>query len=351
MTVGQSTPGYDLPQGSERPQLSPAAVRVYECAAANSSVCPDEVPGLTMLSEEAARAASDELLALGLLSPLDADKSRLAAVSPNVALMCSVAPRERAARRVQRDLSALRDQVEALLPAYMKNTGDQQADFVVLPRLDTVRAVITELAAGCNTEVLTAQPGGARPEEVLQEARERTDRMLSRGVSMRTLYQHAAQFSPTTRTYAELLIEQGVQVRTVTCELQRMIVFDRRAALLSLRGNNTGALLVREPSTLDFITAVFEQSWVTAAPFPAGPATPQPDQASGDLKLTITQLLAEGHSDRTIARRLGISQRTCQRHVAELFAQYGARNRFHAGYLIHQAGVLADTGGEGDGLS
>ncbi|MER7521060.1 hypothetical protein [Streptomyces sp. NPDC126499] len=40
-----------------------------------------------------------------------------------------------------------------------------------------------------------------------------------------------------------------------------------------------------------------------------------------------------------MARRMGLSLRSCQRHVSDLMRTLGARNRLHAGYLLARAGL------------
>ncbi|MFD5418680.1 helix-turn-helix transcriptional regulator [Streptomyces sp. NPDC127069] len=51
-------------------------------------------------------------------------------------------------------------------------------------------------------------------------------------------------------------------------------------------------------------------------------------------KGTIVRLLSEGLEDKVIARRLGMSERTCQRHIAEIMRAVGAKSRFQAWYLL-----------------
>ncbi|MFF8729062.1 hypothetical protein ACF073_21570 [Streptomyces sp. NPDC015171] len=43
-----------------------------------------------------------------------------------------------------------------------------------------------------------------------------------------------------------------------------------------------------------------------------------------------------------IARRLGVSLRTCRKHIADLFQELGADSRFQAGYLTAARALLAD---------
>ncbi|KOG32387.1 hypothetical protein ADK34_09305 [Streptomyces viridochromogenes] len=54
-------------------------------------------------------------------------------------------------------------------------------------------------------------------------------------------------------------------------------------------------------------------------------------------------LLAQGAKDEVIARRLGMSLRTCRRHIAELLEELGAESRFQGGALAERAGSPGRT--------
>jgi hypothetical protein len=47
-----------------------------------------------------------------------------------------------------------------------------------------------------------------------------------------------------------------------------------------------------------------------------------------------------GYDDKVVAKRLGISLRTFQRHLADIMRRIGARNRLHAGYLLRDLGIF-----------
>jgi DNA-binding NarL/FixJ family response regulator len=51
----------------------------------------------------------------------------------------------------------------------------------------------------------------------------------------------------------------------------------------------------------------------------------------------LVRLLAQGHTDASIARRLQVSERTVRRRVAELLLELGASSRFQAGVLLAKA--------------
>ncbi|MCM1965674.1 helix-turn-helix transcriptional regulator [Streptomyces sp. G1] len=57
---------------------------------------------------------------------------------------------------------------------------------------------------------------------------------------------------------------------------------------------------------------------------------------------TIIALLAQGHTDESIAKRLGVSQRTARRIAADLMERLGARSRFEAGVRCVQRGWLTE---------
>lgn len=69
-----------------------------------------------------------------------------------------------------------------------------------------------------------------------------------------------------------------------------------------------------------------------------------PSRERGPLTGRMVALLVDGLVDREIAHRLGVSQRTVSRHVAEAMDTAGARSRFQWGYRLG-----ADRRADGDG--
>ncbi|WP_143672688.1 helix-turn-helix domain-containing protein, partial [Streptomyces sp. b94] len=55
---------------------------------------------------------------------------------------------------------------------------------------------------------------------------------------------------------------------------------------------------------------------------------------------SIARLLAAGHVDDDIARRMGISVRTCRSHIARLMQTLGATSRTHLGALLIGSGIV-----------
>ncbi|WP_407837589.1 LuxR C-terminal-related transcriptional regulator [Streptomyces sp. DSM 116496] len=260
------------------------------------------------------------------------------AVSPQAAVARTLAPLALRVRETHDEMDRLRGRLEELLPAYEAGTdlrargGANALELVTDPA--ALQDLIGELVASAESEVLTCHPGGGRSTATLEGAVVRDEAMLARGVRMRTLYQHTARYSRPTAAYVERVTALGSQVRTVGDGLMRMILVDRHTGLMEVQDDIKAALVVREPNVVQFMAQTFERTWAEAEPFNT---TIGPDQArsiSDELRQTIVRLLAEGLEDKVIARRLGMSERTCQRHIAEIMRAVGAKSRFQAGFLL-----------------
>ena len=64
--------------------------------------------------------------------------------------------------------------------------------------------------------------------------------LLERGAKIRTLYQHSARRNAITRKYVAAVTERGAEVRTLDEFFNRMIVVDRRVAVIPSRDDLSG---------------------------------------------------------------------------------------------------------------
>ncbi|MEZ0066885.1 hypothetical protein ABIA32_002898 [Streptacidiphilus sp. MAP12-20] len=285
------------------------------------------------------RLVGDEALLLGEVLP----------IAPATARMQLLSPLERDLERKQRAVDAVRAVYAQLALPYQQSMVRSAGEGAVTEfhDLSGVRKLITELSATCSEEVIAAHPGGARSEEVLRESQQRTEQLLARGVRMRSLYQHTARHHPPTAAYVAFATALGAEVRTQGDAFMRLLLFDCEAAIVELRGEPLGALLIREPSIVQHMKLSFESNWSRARAFDPAYDSEVVREISGSTKLTIMRLLVEGIEDKAVARRLGMSLRTCQRHIAEILRSLGARNRLQAGYLIHRYGLGGEAGPTG----
>ncbi|MCF3961000.1 LuxR family transcriptional regulator [Streptomyces fuscigenes] len=231
-------------------------------------------------------------------------------------------------------------------PGFRYLDGEVEINRAIQKILDTAR-----------TEILTAQPDGPRPGPVLDDALSAVRNRIAAGISMRTLYQHSTRFDEPTKEYVQSVTQYGVQVRTLAEFFDRMILVDRSAAFIPANADRSRAVLVTEPAVVHFLADVFDRAWDRAAPFPflpvrAADAAPEVIPA---IRESIRKLLVEGRSDKEIARRLGLSLRSLQAHVAWLKKEYGAQHRLQLGYLMglrgQAAGALVERLPSKDGLA
>ncbi len=318
-------------------ELRHADLALYRSVLNRRTVEAAELRSRAALTPAAGVEAVDRLLAFGLLRPARGKPGLLEVNSPHSEAPAKLDGMLHEVRARQASLDSIRDELLALGKVY-RPAASLSADGSVelLTELADVLGCITEFAASAMHEIRTSQPGGARKDEILAESMDRTERALGRGVRMRTIYQHTARFSSATVRYVEQVSKLGAEIRTVGDGLMQLLAFDDTVAVLSVQDDPNAALVVREPNLVAFAVAAFERAWTTAKPFPRDYRQDQVIAISEEMKLDIVRMLIEGMEDRAIARRMGISLRTCQRHVSEVMDRLGARSRLQAGYLLRE---------------
>jgi DNA-binding CsgD family transcriptional regulator len=195
-------------------------------------------------------------------------------------------------------------------------------------------------------EVMTFAPDGGHTEESIESARPLNRQLLERGVRLRTVYLDSARNSPHTLAWVDWLSTRGGQVRTVATLPTRMIIVDRATAVIPVSGDDSaaGAVVLTGQGTLNALCALFETVWAGASVLGATGAEARRDALGlTDTEAGALRLLAEGHTDEAIAKRLGVSHRTARRIATTLMERLGARSRFEAGVRSVQQGWLPGT--------
>ncbi|WP_262699314.1 MULTISPECIES: helix-turn-helix transcriptional regulator [Streptomyces] len=323
--------------------LSAEEVAVYRWLALNGRLDPALMAEETGVDETAVSGAVDHLVRIGLVHRSGEGNDRLCVVDPHLVAAVATAPVERAIAEQQTQLRLFRDQFAQLAADYDEGRHGVSTALETIPGLTHVRAALNRAAEQCREDLVTVQPGGTRPPEVLQDALLRDSQMLARGVRMRTLYHHTARFNSPSQAYVATVSALGGEYRTAHQLAGRLIIFDRELAFMSNRNDRLGAVVIREPSVVHFLYELFEQVWSQAQPF-SDAATDGLEAVAKDLDRTILRLLATGLKDETIARRLGMSLRTTRKHIADMMQALGAESRFQAGVAVAARGLLNDDG-------
>ncbi|WP_371617071.1 helix-turn-helix transcriptional regulator [Streptomyces sp. NBC_00454] len=328
--------GGDLPNNDTNPThphpvtcMCAEGTRLYAAALSNGRVPRSEVGNAPCLLE------------FGLLRPDPDDANQLRAVPPSVALAQRLHPLEQEIQERRRSAVDLTDAFEPFLAISARSPANSHA-ITPLDGLEQINAALDLATAECHTEVLTVQPGGARPPFALSEALERGTALTNRGVSIRTLYQHTARHSQGTLAYADRIATGKVEIRTLEELIERLIIFDRTVAFIPAGPGRGLALELRHPGLVQYLIKVFEQLWRRAVPLDDEVTYEHTPAGISGVQRSIAQLLIEGHVDEAIARRLGMNVRTCRAHIAKLASALGSGSRAQLGFLIAQSGILKD---------
>jgi DNA-binding NarL/FixJ family response regulator len=113
-----------------------------------------------------------------------------------------------------------------------------------------------------------------------------------------------------------------------------MVIVDEAIAVAAGQGTPSRgvAMVVEEPVLVQGLLCLFEATWATCTP-----ATR--DYLTQDER-NLLERMADGSTDESIARRLGISDRQVRRRIARLLKQLGVSSRFAAGAEAVRRGWL-----------
>ncbi|WP_405021638.1 LuxR C-terminal-related transcriptional regulator (plasmid) [Kitasatospora sp. NBC_00070] len=295
----------------------------------------------TSLTIQDTRVALERLSAMALVHSSQTEDTGFQVIGPEKAMEILLA-------RQQAELAAHQMRVEASRAAAAQLIAEcsvlratpVNSHFEQLVGADAIRERLVRLADEVKREINTFAPGGAYTEDDLQASREPNTQLLQRGVRMRTIYLDSIRNHRPTLEHAARLGELGAQVRTVPTLPIRMIIADRAQVFLPLDTDNAraGAVVLVGTSTVTALSALFESVWAKATPLGAPPSTPP--QHMPPQERAALELLTRGHTDKVIAKRLGVSPRTARRIAADLLDRLGARSRFQAGVHAVQDGWL-----------
>ncbi len=297
-----------------------------------------EALGFTTRSIEAAVAS---LVERCLLVQANNGRRSYTAVSPDVALAELVDPDERALLDLRSRIGAKRRELAALVPVFAEASRRVSTDapVEVLEDPDQVMRILIEYARSASQCVLMARPGQGANADTQEESIQKDVDMLQQGVSRRTLYHSSIRDHMPTRRAVEVVTAAGGEFRTLPQMPLRAVIFDGKVAVIprAAHAADRAGLVIRDPNVVSVFVRLFEFAWELGEPFLA--EEPRGNQLSS-VQRSILRALASGQPDEVIARRMGISVRTCRRHIAKMLEDLGAESRFQAGVKAHRAGWI-----------
>ncbi|GAA2083717.1 hypothetical protein GCM10009759_02090 [Kitasatospora saccharophila] len=275
-------------------------------------------------------AATTRLLELRLLVHSEVN-GWVVAVNPRAAgLQLSADLRGRAAGLLARADRAV-DDLDELIESYdsAQRRSDPAARITHLSALEQIQRRLLVIEAEYREEGLAAQPGERPPEYLDDDSRMR--QALARGVTASILYQPVARRTPHTVAYAAGATEWGMQFRVLDEPFARMLIFDRRVAVISTATTNVTAAFIEDPAVVDHLVGVFLRDWERAVRVPW---FDEVDRELPEVLRRVGELLASGLTQKAVASRLGLSERTVAAHIARLRERYDAETLFQLGWLM-----------------
>ncbi|MEU4113542.1 LuxR family transcriptional regulator [Kitasatospora sp. NPDC028055] len=281
------------------------------------------------------KSAVKQLADLGLLVLRTADGT-YSAVNPRaVGERIGADLREESARLLAR-AAAVPDLLDDLTQAY--DTAPRRADPVGGVRrvvgMPEIRHLISQLVKDYPHEALAAQPGGPRPHDHMQDSLDHSRRYVEAGGAMFTVFEPSACSDPRTVEYALHSTQAGAPIRLLEGPFTKTLIFDRTVAVIPATLDHTVAAVVEDAAMVAYLVGVFEQQWQHAQ------AVDWESLAAGSAPIAheqVGRLLARGLTQRAIATRMGLSERTVAGHIARLRKVYDAETLFQLGWQMRGA--------------
>lgn len=333
------------------PRLDGAARRVFSLALQDGALetTPATRRAIRLDADEFDRACA-LLVELRLLRPAPDDPGTLVPMNPEVAAAELAAPLKAAMAEADARVRSVSAELAALMPEYQaaRRRAQRGDPIQVLPDPATVAAMLAQEMERCREEVFSVSSDGSLP-AYPADMPARDLELLRRGVRLRTLFRLTARPDTLLRDHARRLMAAGAEYRGAPELPGSATLLDRTVAFIprvDAGGVISGTLLIRDAGTVAYLWQVFDHLWRTGTAFDAADRseTPGPaERANGEVRRAVVRMLAEGAKDEMIARRLGISLRTCRRHIADILDGLHAESRFQAGVLAERAGLTASV--------
>ncbi|MBD0693506.1 LuxR C-terminal-related transcriptional regulator [Streptomyces sp. CBMA123] len=276
------------------------------------------------------------LLETGLLRPYISD-GVLTAVNPRSVTARIAADLRTAGTRLlvqAEEVPALLDDLTAAYdgaPRRHDHTGGTR----IVEGFANVRHRVSQLTAELGNEALSLRPGGARPAEAADDIVEHARRYREAGGTLRTIYEVAARLDGPTVRMAARMTELGCHIRVLPVPFRQLMILDRTVAVIPAGPDDSSAAFVEDPAVVDFLVRDFETHWQQADG--VNWTALADGSAESATHEQVGRLLARGLTQRAIATRLGLSERTVAGHIARLRESYDAETLFQLGWQMRGA--------------
>ncbi|MFE7465868.1 LuxR C-terminal-related transcriptional regulator [Streptomyces sp. NPDC057499] len=313
--------------------LSARAETVYLALVERGPQTPAELTGRPELAGVPLDGLKDAAAELGDIGLVSRTGGRLTAQPPRAVL-------EAVAERRARQARAAYESATALSQYWLDHTAG--ASYVEVVDTSERRGEVQSwVHNGAVSQVRALSIGPVGGGDRMPEVGPGTLDALARGVAYRVVYSANILQDPKALDVAHECVARGEQARVFPDVALNVLVCDDRFAVVSVAApNRTGhhSVVVQPSGLLDGLTGVFESYWQLAVPLPPAGETVKSEAAPEGRQLL--SYLSAGLTDESIARELGVSERTVARRIARLQEMLGAKTRFQLGIQASRRGWL-----------
>lgn len=342
--------------------LGPLAGRVLECLVTQPELSSEAVAEALGTTPAAAERALQALENEHLVIRVGDRPTRWSAGPPRSTLGSLLAQRREELARAELYMERLHEAYRSA--SHRRVTSDL---FEVVESAEQVGVRYAQLLASSRHEVLhLAKPPYVTRSAVLDRTSVPTDLAavsdgrptpevpVPDGVRLRSVYDTDGMTDTVSLRTALSGTARGGELRLLAGLPMKLVVFDMTAGIMPLRQEDpsAGSLIVHSATLLEVLTALFESVWARATPVsldnvPGRPpiTAAEPDGRPTGRMRDILSLMCAGLTDDAIARVLGLSRRTIQKHISETAELLGARTRFQIALLARERGWLGNASG------
>lgn len=306
----------------------------------NLGSCGGQLAGSGQLGE-----VVKTLLGLHLLRRAPDNPELLFPVSPETAQAELLSPLDLEITRRQQVIEMLRGQLLVIASAYneYRPKGTSSRTIEILETRCALWARLEHATLSCERFAVIAYGNHPPTAERLATILPMELAMLERGVTLRILLPHSARNRMALLPYVKEIRASGADIRTSAHHWDHdFALFDDTTALIATCGGmeqpTRGGLAIGDETLLHLFGSMLEWAWTDSVPL-----LDQGDDehaVASEVKRSVARLLEMGLKDEAIARRLGLSLRTCRKRIAELMEELDSTSRFQAGAQAVRRGLL-----------
>lgn len=322
--------------------LGPDAETVYGVMLRTPKLGRSELAGILGWAPDRVEDAWDELIRLALVRPSAEAPGRMRLVDPELSLQNLLMRQEQQLLARQKAVADARLEINNML-LDLVDAGPAPRTSCVrqFTGTDAIRSQLERCAHSCERDIAVFAPPGVQIGGPPEASRQLDQAVLARGLRARYVCLASLGNDRAGLAHARWLRHNGGEVRCAPQLPLHMTLYDGRTAVVPIdpEAADKGILVMDGSGVVTALRTLFEQVWQQAEPLDTVPVPAEEDRPNGQER-AVLELLAAGHTDDVVARKLGISVRTSRRITADLMNRLSARSRFQAGALAAVRGWL-----------